>query len=106
MRLLHMVVLGLLIASSASATTPPPAQNEIVPFTTDGCSVFPDGDWLNCCIYHDYAHWKGGTFQEKVKADVELARCALMSGQGWFQRIIHAPIAGMLLIGGSIGGLA
>lgn len=34
-------------------------------FTTDGCSVWPDGrkkpdeGWLTCCISHDVAYWCG-----------------------------------------------
>ena len=33
-------------------------------FTTDNCSVVPDYDQNECCIEHDWAYWKGGTFQE------------------------------------------
>ncbi|WP_216662021.1 hypothetical protein [Niveibacterium sp. COAC-50] len=40
------------------------------PFTTDGCSSFPDGTpwqqtlWLDCCVKHDIAYWIGGTKEE------------------------------------------
>jgi len=35
---------------------------EIQPFSSDGCSAFPDGTlsqnelWLSCCTAHDYAY--------------------------------------------------
>ena len=51
------------------------------PFTTDGCSLFPDGTfsdkekWQDCCIEHDIAYWQGGSEAERLKADLELKRC-------------------------------
>ena len=45
------------------------------PFTTDGCSVSPDGDWLDCCITHDLAYWCGGTSEERKLADEALKAC-------------------------------
>ncbi len=50
----------------------------IKPFTTDGCSAFPDGSptentvWLSCCEAHDLAYWKGGTRKQRAAADEEL----------------------------------
>ncbi len=51
------------------------------PFTTDGCSLFPDGTfsdkakWQDCCIEHDIAYWQGGTEEDRLNADFELKRC-------------------------------
>ncbi len=51
------------------------------PFSTDGCSLFPDGTfsdndkWQDCCIEHDIAYWEGGTEQDRLDADLELKRC-------------------------------
>ncbi len=49
------------------------------PFTSDGCSMFPDSDffynWLECCVEHDVAYWKGGTEVERKDADLALAAC-------------------------------
>jgi len=53
------------------------------PFSTDGCSLFPDRfaltkkDWCNCCLAHDLAYWRGGTAAERLKADEELRACVL-----------------------------
>ena len=51
---------------------------DLKPFTSDGCSVFPDGNleqqslWVNCCIRHDLAYWKGGTYEERLASDQAL----------------------------------
>jgi hypothetical protein len=35
-------------------------------FTSDGCSLFPDGTiinrakWCECCLRHDIAYWRAG----------------------------------------------
>ena len=75
---------------------------QLKPFTTDGCSVFPDGTlmqkdlWLSCCIEHDKAYWKGGTYNERVAADEALKGCVASLGQN--------TIAKMMRLGVKIGG--
>jgi hypothetical protein len=50
-------------------------------FTSDGCSLFPDGTmgdrtkWCECCLQHDIAYWRGGTEQERKTADEVLRAC-------------------------------
>ncbi len=44
-------------------------------FTTDGCSRWPDNDWVSCCISHDISYWCGGSEDERKEADRELMRC-------------------------------
>ncbi|WP_413585265.1 helicase [Bdellovibrio sp. HCB274] len=60
----------------------PAMANELNDFTTDGCSRSPDGDWVNdpevfldCCVRHDVAYWRGGTSDERLHADQELKVC-------------------------------
>ena len=54
---------------------------ELRPFTSDGCSLFPDGsrithdDWCSCCFEHDRAYWRGGTAIERETADRNLRVC-------------------------------
>ena len=61
--------------------------DELKPFTSDGCSSFPDGTpktqtlWLNCCVRHDLAYWKGGTYQERLAADQALEHCVAKAGE-------------------------
>jgi hypothetical protein len=57
------------------------------PFRTDGCSLSPDGvpgsqvgKWVECCIHHDIAYWKGGTEQEKLISDKALRSCIAKKG--------------------------
>ena len=57
------------------------SSQTIRPFTTDGCSRFPDGTlsqrelWKHCCLEHDKAYWRGGTRAERRDADRELGHC-------------------------------
>lgn len=52
-------------------------------FTTDGCSLFPDGDagnpqrWRDCCVRHDIAYWRGGTAEQRGSADDSLRACVM-----------------------------
>lgn len=75
---------------------------DLKPFTTDGCSVFPDGNikhhslWVNCCIRHDLAYWKGGTYDERNLADQTLKLCVANVGQ--------SKIAAIMMAGVRVGG--
>ena len=58
-------------------------EGQLRPFSTDGCSVFPDrsliskADWCQCCVAHDLAYWRGGTSQARLSADKALSTCVL-----------------------------
>ena len=52
-----------------------PAGVPARPFTTDGCSCWPDGAWRECCVMHDIAYWCGGSPELRALADRELDRC-------------------------------
>jgi protein tyrosine phosphatase (PTP) superfamily phosphohydrolase (DUF442 family) len=74
----------LLLALPAGACT---ATGPLRPFTTDGCSVFPDGLpnhrdlWLQCCTDHDRAYWLGGTASDRRAADRQLRHCVAAAGK-------------------------
>jgi hypothetical protein len=78
------------------------ALADIQPFTSDGCSAFPDGTpeqqdlWLNCCVRHDHAYWKGGTYEERILADEALRECVAQVGE--------PEIAELMLLGVRVGG--
>ncbi|GAA5317568.1 MAG: hypothetical protein AseanaTS_27730 [Candidatus Pelagadaptatus aseana] len=78
------------------------AAESIKPFTTDGCSAFPDGTlaqnqlWLACCTAHDIAYWQGGTHEERLTADTELETCVAGVGE--------PAVAALMLAGVRIGG--
>ncbi len=74
------VFCGLLLtlALAGCSTT----SGTLRPFTSDGCSLFPDrslcnggNDWCHCCLEHDHAYWRGGTRKQRRTADQELKAC-------------------------------
>ncbi len=62
---------------------PAKAGADLAAFTSDGCSLFPDGTvqegqkWCDCCLQHDMAYWRGGTEEERLKADEALRDCVV-----------------------------
>jgi hypothetical protein len=50
------------------------------PFTTDGCSLWPDGSWQGCCVDHDTVYWCGGSARERQEADAALRACVVDRG--------------------------
>ena len=75
---------------------------ELKPFTSDGCSAFPDGTigqselWLKCCTAHDWLYWRGGTYKERLRADEQLKSCVSELGE--------PEIALLMLAGVRVGG--
>jgi len=75
--IISLASLVFLLSCSSSTT--------IKPFTTDGCSAFPDRsmithkDWCNCCVTHDFAYWRGGTAAQRLAADQALQVCVLQT---------------------------
>lgn len=100
-----MVILSLfkagLLTLALSDSSMVQADN-LRPFTSDGCSSFPDGTleqnklWLSCCTMHDYAYWKGGTYQERLDSDLALEACVAKVGE--------PAIALLMLAGVRVGG--
>jgi hypothetical protein len=90
-----LILLTLLVSTSISADT-------LKPFVSDGCSAFPDGTfeqnelWLSCCHEHDYAYWKGGTYEERFESDKALESCVSKVGE--------PEIALLMLAGVRVGG--
>ena len=76
-RFTHHLLLAVLAVAPGWAV----AGDTIAPFTTDGCSLFPDralmsdADWCDCCLAHDLAYWRGGTAEERATADRDLRDC-------------------------------
>ncbi|MEE9343341.1 MAG: FAD-binding oxidoreductase [Gammaproteobacteria bacterium] len=91
-------ILALVLCSFLSI----PVAAELRPFTSDGCSAFPDGPpdqgelWLSCCINHDRSYWLGGTYDERQAADIALKDCVAALGK--------PDIASLMLSGVRVGG--
>ncbi len=94
----HRVVVVALVSLIGGCTSTGPLR----PFTTDGCSGFPDGLpshrdlWLRCCTDHDRAYWLGGTYDERLAADKQLRYCVAEAG--------NPAIAEIMLRGVRVGG--
>jgi len=75
------------------------SESELRPFTSDGCSMFPDAsvisgaDWCSCCFEHDIAYWQGGTAAERETADRALESCvAQKTGDAAFARLMYTGV--------------
>ncbi|MEN7341789.1 MAG: hypothetical protein AAAFM81_02565 [Pseudomonadota bacterium] len=97
----HMRVglgVALLIALTSCRSEP-----ALKPFSSDGCSLFPDAsplsqkDWCACCFEHDIAYWKGGTREEREAADLALKDCVA-------KRTGNQALAGTMYEGVRAGG--
>jgi hypothetical protein len=49
-------------------------------FTTDGCTLSPDGTWQSCCVAHDEIYWCGGSARDRARADEQLRACIVDNG--------------------------
>jgi len=81
------------VYSKSKLSEPLPPHN----FDSDGCSCWPDGYWVECCIKHDLLYWIGGTREERKRADLELKKCVLDKG--------HPIVARMMYFGVRLGGV-
>ena len=93
---------ALLILWLALSTHAAEGTAKLAPFRSDGCSAFPDGTikqqqlWLRCCVEHDLAYWQGGTYDQRLHADRDLAQCVAATGE--------AKVAKLMLAGVRVGG--
>lgn len=65
-------------------------------FTTDGCSMWPDDGWVQCCVEHDIAYWCGGSADDRERADAGLRDCVA--------RDHGATLGRMMYLGVRVGG--
>lgn len=80
------------IAKGVSSPEPPRK------FKSDGCSCWPDGEWVECCIEHDLIYWRGGPESKRKKADIRLKKCVSKKG--------HPFISELMYIGTRLGGVS
>ena len=79
----------MLVVAFTGCTRPSQIQpSDLRAFTTDGCSGgFPEGPpchpnlWCDCCVAHDLAYWKGGTWEQREAADSKLSECVAEKGR-------------------------
>lgn len=68
-------------------------------FKTDGCSMFPDGCYRDCCVEHDLAYFLGGDSEDRRKADRRLRDC-VSSKEGFHHRFLGP----LMWLGVRVGG--
>ncbi len=96
-------VLLTIPAMSSCVGARPSGSKGLVPFTSDGCSLFPDGTladrdkWCDCCQTHDLAYWQGGSADDRVRADEDLRSCVQA-------RTGDADLAQTIYLGVRVGG--
>ena len=96
-----MLRIGLLLSFLMLSDTA--TADEIKPFSSDGCSAFPEGTfkqkelWLTCCTAHDLDYWMGGTYEQRRQSDFRLKQCVESVGE---PLIAKAMLAGVR-VGGS-----
>ena len=79
-----------------SVRVEPPAD-----FVGDGCTLFPDGNYRECCYLHDLDYFRGGRGEERRASDKRLYRC-VRGKKGW-QNELAAPVMllGVRILGDS-----
>ena len=58
-------------------------------FKSDGCSFWPDSEWVDCCVEHDAIYWLGGTKEERKLSDKALERCVNRKGHPIMSRFMY-----------------
>ena len=94
--LMALGLFAVLVAPTLNQTTIERAMPD--DFVSDGCSMFPDGNYRACCVEHDKAYYFGGTKNERKAADRLLRDCVRAKG--------HRFLAPAIFLGVRIGGVA
>jgi hypothetical protein len=62
------------------------------PFTTDGCSLWPDNAKQSCCIEHDMTYWCGGSAEDRQRADQQLEACVSRKTSSWAGTLMYVGV--------------
>lgn len=101
MRLFISALFLSLAAAAVSAQGPAPDSPALWDDSmSDGCSLWPDGNYRDCCVAHDGAYFRGGGLGARREADRLLYRCVRSKGRGY-----NPIIAPLMWIGVRIGGV-
>ncbi len=71
-------------------------------FVFDGCSMFPDGDYKDCCTQHDISYFFWGSWNWRLQADNELFSCIQEKPYWYHQALAPAMWAGVRIGGAPI----
>jgi len=101
-RILLSIVLSscLCIPSYADDGSKLPPVTVPEDFKSDGCSMFPDGSYWECCVEHDKAYYVGGSWRERLSADNKLFNCVADK-----DGVHHKLVAPLMWLGVRVGGV-
>ena len=102
-KIIFLLFLLMLCSLGVAAQSNSIAATKTVPadYKSDGCSLFPDGDYQDCCVEHDKAYYFGGSWRERRRADNKLFKC--VADKKGFQHKIIAPA---MWLGVRVGGIS
>ncbi|MBU2591011.1 MAG: hypothetical protein ABIJ24_05940 [Nitrospinota bacterium] len=61
-------------------------------FKSDGCSCWPDSEWIECCVAHDLDYWMGGTAEERKQSDKRLQECVASKGHPLMGKVMYLGV--------------
>lgn len=100
MKILIPVVVMWGLVTAASGQVPSDRQMP-ADFKSDNCTMFPDGNYADCCVEHDKEYYFGGSLKERRASDKRLKECVASKGRGWKRKLL----ASAMYIGVRIGGV-
>ena len=91
-KIAFIIALTALLAlhTIAQTNTDAVVKSVLPTFKSDGCSLFPDGKYLNCCVEHDRAYFDGGSWTLRWRADKKLFKC--VAAKKGFEHKLIAPL--------------
>jgi hypothetical protein len=101
---MQRILATLLLLLCLSTTAFPQASDSRQPpkdYASDNCSLFPDGNYADCCVAHDKDYFFGGTKAERKASDQRLKQCVLSKGSGWQRKFL----ANAIYLGVRVGGV-
>ena len=93
--LLGLLSLGTFAQSDSASTAKKVPEN----FKSDGCSMFFDGCYRDCCVEHDKAYYFGGSRKERRNADKLLFKC-IARKKGWWHKVVAPLVWAGVRVGG------
>ena len=101
-RKVFVLLFFFLLSFDTAAQSKPVAVVEITPatFKNDGCSMFPDGKYRDCCVEHDREYSSGGSWTKCWRPDKKLFKCVAVK-----QGLQHKFIAPLMWLGMRAGGV-
>ncbi len=78
------------IGAAAQTKQNSPVATVPADYVSDGCSRFPDGDYIDCCYEHDKSYFVGGSWKTRWRADKKLYKC--VAAKEGFKHKLIAPV--------------